>query len=166
MTARAAILEAQDERYMRLALAQAATAANTGEVPVGAVVVLDDAVVGEGFNRSVIDHDPSAHAEVVALRQAALGHRNFRLDNATLYVTLEPCLMCCGALLQARVSRLVFGAREPRTGAVVSVHETLTAQGTAHHVAITEGVLASECRARLQSFFESRRNRKPTGEKR
>lgn len=93
MTARAAILEAQDERYMRLALAQAATAAKTGEVPVGAVVVLDDAVVGEGFNRSVIDHDPSAHAEVVALRQAALGHRNFRLDNATLYVTLEPCLM-------------------------------------------------------------------------
>jgi len=149
---------------MRLALGLADEAAGIGEVPVGSVVVMGDAVIGRGFNSSVTDHDPSAHAEVVALRQAALAQRSFRLDKATLYVTLEPCLMCCGALLQARVSRLVYGAREPRTGAVVSVHEALMAPGTTHHIAITEGILAPACRRRLQSFFGSRRHGAVTGD--
>jgi len=157
-------VKVRDEDYMRLALGLADEAAGNGEVPVGSVVVMGDAVIGRGFNSSVTDHDPSAHAEVVALRQAALAQRSFRLDKATLYVTLEPCLMCCGALLQARVSRLVYGAREPRTGAVVSAHEALMAPGTTHHIAITEGILAPACRERLQSFFGSRRPGAATGE--
>ena len=136
-------------------MADAAAAA--GEVPVGAVVVRDGEVVGRGHNRSLAEHDPSAHAEVVALREAAAAARSFRLDGATLYVTLEPCLMCCGALLQARVARLVFGAREPRTGAVVSAFETLMAPGQTHHVSIGEGVLADDCAARLRAFFAAAR---------
>lgn len=149
----------RDEALMREALALADAAALAGEVPVGALVVMDGAVLGRGHNRSLADHDPSAHAEVIALREAAASIGHFRLDGATLYVTLEPCLMCCGALLQARIGRLVFGAREPRTGAVVSVFDTLMAPGQTHHVAIDEGVLKSECAARLQRFFERLRAR-------
>ena len=148
---------ARDERFMREALALADEAAAAGEVPVGAVVVAGEAVVGRGRNRSLADHDPSAHAEVVALREAGAAAGHFRLDGATLYVTLEPCLMCCGALLQARVARLVYGARAPRTGAVVSVFDTLMAPGQSHHVAIDEGVLAADCAARLRAFFEGLR---------
>ena len=133
-------------------------AAALGEVPVGALVVRGGKIVGRGHNRSLADHDPSAHAEVIALREAAAEARSFRLDGATLYVTLEPCLMCCGTLLQARVARLVFGAREPRTGAVVSAFETLMAPGQTHHVAIGEGVLAEDCAARLRRFFEAVRS--------
>ena len=144
---------------MREALALADAAAAAGEVPVGAVVVLDDAIIGRGHNRSLVDHDPSAHAEVVALREAAAAVQHYRLDGATLYVTLEPCLMCCGALLQARVGRLVFGAREPRSGAVVSVFEALMAPGQTHHVPIEEGILAEACATRLRDFFEARRDR-------
>ena len=143
---------------MREALALADRAAAAGEVPVGALVVADGVVVGRGHNRSLADHDPRAHAEVIALREAAAARRHYRLDGATLYVTLEPCLMCCGALLQARVARLVYGAREPRTGAVVSVFDTLLAQGQTHHVAIEEGVLAAECAARLRDFFGALRD--------
>ena len=143
---------------MREALALADDAARVGEVPVGAVVVQGDRPVGRGHNRSLADHDPSAHAEIGALREAAAAAARFRLDGATLYVTLEPCLMCCGALLQARVARLVYGAREPRTGAVVSVFDTLLAQGQTHHVAIEEGVLAAECAARLRDFFGALRD--------
>ena len=150
-------LAARDEVFMREALSLADTAAAAGEVPVGAVVVSGETIVGRAHNRSLAEHDPSAHAEVLALREAAAAARNFRLDGATLYVTLEPCLMCCGALLQARVARLVFGAREPRTGAVVSVFETLMAPGQTHHVAIAEGVLADDCTARLKAFFATRR---------
>jgi len=138
---------------MREALVLADLAAGAGEVPVGAVVVADGAIVGRGHNRSMADHDPSAHAEVIALREAARAAGHYRLDGATLFVTLEPCLMCCGALLQARIGRLVFGAREPRTGAVVSVFDTLMAPGQTHHVAIEEGVLGEECATRLQAFF-------------
>jgi len=143
-----------DERYMQQALLLASEADLLNEVPVGAIVVLDDQIVGKGFNRCVTDSDPSGHAEIVALRQAAARMDSFRLDGATLYVTLEPCLMCCGALLQARIQRLVFGAREPRTGAVVSVHEALRLPRVDHHVAITEGVLASESSTLLKQFFE------------
>lgn len=138
---------------MRAALALADEADAAGEVPVGALVVADGEVVGRGRNRSLVDHDPSAHAEIVALRDAAAAVAGFRLDGATLYVTVEPCLMCCGALLQARVRRLVFGAREPRTGAVVSVFDTLMAPGQTHHVAVDEGVLEDECAARMRAFF-------------
>ena len=147
----------RDEAFMREALALADRAAALGEVPVGALLVRGGQVVGRGHNRSLADHDPSAHAEVVALREAAAAARSFRLDGATLYVTLEPCLMCCGALLQARVSRLVYGAREPRTGAVVSAFETLMAPAQRHHVAIEEGVLGEACGHRLHAFFEALR---------
>jgi len=139
-----------------LKLADAAMA--EGEVPVGALVVLDDTVIGKGHNRSVTDVDPTAHAEVIALREAAKNLGQFRLDRATLYVTLEPCLMCCGALLQARIARLVFGASEPRTGAVISVHESLMLPGNTHHVAITKGIEERACASRLNAFFKNRRN--------
>lgn len=143
---------------MQQALSLARDAAEQGEVPVGSLVVMDSAVLGVGMNRCVMDHDPSAHAEVVALRDAARTHKNFRLDGATLYVTLEPCLMCCGALLQARIARLVFGARQPQTGGVVSIHEALRLPGVEHHVAITEGVFAPEAAALLQDFFTKLRD--------
>lgn len=142
---------------MAEALRLAKKAAAFDEVPVGALVVMDGQVIGKGFNRCVSNNDPSAHAEIVALREAAVHHENFRLDGATLYVTLEPCLMCCGALLQARISRLAYGAREPRTGAVVSVHECLRAPGVDHHVAISEGILLNESAEILQQFFAMKR---------
>lgn len=142
-----------DQHYMLQALRLAETAGQRGEVPVGAVVVLKDKCIGLGMNRCAMDNDPSAHAEVLALRNAAKTMQNFRLDGATLYVTLEPCLMCCGALLQARVSRLVFGAREPRTGGVVSIHESLRLPGVIPHVAVSEGVYADEASALLSAFF-------------
>jgi len=146
-----------DQRYMSQALDLARRAGECGEVPVGAVVVMDNAVVGSGFNRCVTDHDPSAHAEVLALKAAAQILKSFRLDGASLYVTLEPCLMCCGALLQARVGRLVFGARQPRTGAVVSIHEALRLPGIDHHVAVSEGVCATHASALMQEFFHKLR---------
>lgn len=145
-----------DKKYMSLALDLARQAGDFGEVPVGAVVVLDGQIIGRGYNRCVNDHDPSAHAEVLALKEAALAVKSFRLDSACLYVTLEPCLMCCGALLQARIARLVFGARQPRTGAVVSVHESLSISSD-HHVAITEGEMADEALALMHEFFAQRR---------
>lgn len=142
---------------MRCALALAKQAQTLGEVPVGAVVVLDDKVIGEAFNRTISDCDPSAHAEVLALREAALSVSNHRLLEATLYVTLEPCLMCCGCLQHARVKRLVFGAREPRTGAVLSVNETLADPNALHRVAVSEGPLMEECAQLLTEFFRLRR---------
>lgn len=143
-----------DRRYMLKALQLAESAGQSGEVPVGSIVVLNNEIIGNGMNRCVMDHDPSAHAEVQALRQAAKTARNFRLDGATLYVTLEPCLMCCGALLQSRIARLVFGAREPRTGGVVSIHESLNLPGVEPHVAVTEGVYAEEALALMRAFFQ------------
>ena len=142
---------------MGRALELAGQAFALGEIPVGAVLVLGGQILGEGCNRCVIDTDPSAHAEIVALRKAALARDSFRLDGATLYVTLEPCLMCCGALLQSRIARLVFGAREPRTGGVVSVHESLRLPGVDHHVAISEGLRQGESSELLKTFFEQRR---------
>ena len=142
---------------MDLALELARQAYAMNEVPVGALVVLDERVLSEAHNRCIVDTDPCAHAEVIALRQAAASHNNYRLEGATLYVTLEPCLMCCGALLQSRIQRLVYGAREPRTGAVVSVHDSLRVAGVTHHIAITEGIRADESKQLLNRFFETRR---------
>ena len=147
-----------DERFMKQALVLARQAFELGEIPVGAVLVLDEQTLGSGYNRCVTDHDPTAHAEVNALRSAATVQRNFRLDGSTLYVTLEPCLMCCGAVLQSRVARIVYAAREPRTGAVVSVHDSFRVPGVEHHVAITEGIYAGESAALLQKFFKHRRD--------
>ena len=146
-----------DDAYMDQARLLAGKAGRNGEVPVGAVVVLDGRVLGTGENRCVADHDPSAHAEVLAVKAAASAIQSSRIDGATLYVTLEPCLMCCGVLLQARIARLVFGAREPRTGGVVSIHEALRLPGVDHHVAVTEGVHADQAAALMHDFFQGLR---------
>lgn len=146
-----------DIEFMQQALALAQQASDAGEVPVGALVVQNDKIIGTGFNQTIAGCDPSAHAEVIALRNAACSKANHRLSESTLYVTLEPCLMCCGCLQHARVDRLVFGAREPRTGAVVSINETLADPNALHKIAVSEGVLAVECTQLLQRFFQQRR---------
>ncbi|MCY4564259.1 MAG: tRNA adenosine(34) deaminase TadA [Gammaproteobacteria bacterium] len=146
---------------MRQALALAEHAARRGEVPVGAVLVRDDGsgdeLVGQGSNRVIGSSDPTAHAEIIALREAAARLGNYRLPGTTLYVTLEPCLMCAGALVHARVKRLVFGAREPRTGAVISHGRALETPAHNHRVDVREGVLAEECASLMQRFFRERR---------
>jgi tRNA(adenine34) deaminase len=142
--------------FMRLALEQAALAQAKGEVPIGAVVVLDGAVVGLGHNQPIAARDPSAHAEIVALREAAHAVSNYRLPGATLYVTVEPCLMCVGAIVHARVGTVVYGAADPKGGAVRSLLDP-NALPLNHRFAVVEGVLAKECRALVQEFFRSRR---------
>lgn len=151
------IVEDSDVPPMRLALALARRAAHEGEVPVGAVVVLDGQIVGQGFNRPIRAHDPTAHAEVVALRSAAAQVGSYRLTGATIYVTIEPCAMCAGALVHARIARLVFGAREPRAGAVVSTLRLLDQPHLNHRVTVVEGVLADESATMLRAFFAERR---------
>lgn len=146
------------ERWMREALALAREAAAAGEVPVGAVVVSDGAVIGRGFNQPISSHDPTAHAEVVALRDAAARVGNYRLPGATLYVTLEPCLMCVGAFMHARVATVVYGATEPRTGAMESTQRAHESAALHHSVTVVSGVLAAECREVLQAFFQERRS--------
>ena len=146
------------DSFMRLALDEAARAADAGEVPIGAVVVLDGHVVGRGFNRPISDVDPTAHAEIVALREAARTVGNYRLVGADVYVTIEPCLMCVGALVLARVRTVVFGAREPKTGALVSTAQPLEIPTLNHRFAVVEGVMEEDCRALVQSFFRSRRD--------
>lgn len=146
-----------DLRWMRHALALAERAARHDEVPVGALVVLDDALIGEGWNRPISSNDPTAHAEIVAMRDAANRIGNYRLCDATLYVTLEPCLMCAGAMIHARIRRLVFGAQDPKRGAVDSTGHAFETLGLNHRVDVTGGVLAAECGARLQDFFRERR---------
>ena len=148
---------AGDERWMREALAEARLAGGRGEVPVGAVVVLDGAVVGRGGNQPIHATDPTAHAEVVALRDAALTAGNYRLTGAALYVTVEPCVMCAGALVHARVDRLVFGAAEPKAGAVRSVMRVLDHPALNHRVEVAGGVLEPECTALMRAFFAERR---------
>lgn len=147
------------ESFMREALVQARAGADAGEVPVGAVVVVGGRIVGRGFNRPISAVDPTAHAEVVALREAASTVGNYRLPAATLYVTVEPCLMCAGAMVHARVGLLVFGAPEPKAGAVVSAMRALEHEALNHRVAVVGGVLAEECRAVVQAFFRERRRR-------
>lgn len=149
----------EHEAYMRAALAEAAKAAAGGEVPVGAVVVAPGAgdIIGRGFNRPINDIDPTAHAEIAALRAAARRTGNYRLTGATLYVTVEPCLMCAGALVHARIGRLVYGAPEPKAGAVRSVMRVLEHPALNHRVDVVAGVLPEDCRALMQGFFGARR---------
>jgi tRNA(adenine34) deaminase len=146
-----------DERFMRAALEEAARGEKAGEVPVGAVVVVDGAIVGRGANAPVANSDPTAHAEMLAVREASRALANYRLEAATLYVTLEPCAMCAGALVAARIRRLVFGARDLRFGAVRSKFRLADSDLLNHRVEVVEGVLAAECLALLQDFFRERR---------
>jgi tRNA(adenine34) deaminase len=145
------------EPFMRLALDQARLADAAGEVPIGAVVVVEGHVVGRGFNRPIGAVDPTAHAEVLALREAAGAVGNYRLVGADVYVTVEPCLMCVGALVLARVRTVVFGAREPKTGALVSTLQPLQIPALNHRFDVVEGVLEDDCRELMQAFFRLRR---------
>jgi tRNA(adenine34) deaminase len=146
----------EHETFMRLALDEAALARECGEVPIGAVVVQDGAVVGRGSNRPIATADPTAHAEILAIREAASAAGNYRLTGATLYVTIEPCLMCVGAIVHARVATVVYGADDPKGGAVRSVLDPSTLPLN-HRFEAVSGVLADDCRALLQDFFRSRR---------
>ncbi len=146
-----------DNEYMHLAIEQARAAGVRGEVPVGAVVVLNERIVGAAGNRTIGDCDPTAHAEIVALRAAASAVGNYRLTGAALYVTIEPCAMCAGALVQARIARLIYGADDAKGGAVRTCLQVLDAGALNHRVAVTAGVLADESVALLQSFFAARR---------
>ena len=150
---------ATDTKHMQFALEQAARAAARGEVPVGAVVVAEDNVVAAAHNRSISDADPAGHAEVLALRAAAGKLGNHRLTNATLYVTLEPCVMCVGAIAQARVGRVVFGAYDRKAGALGSVEDLAASRALNHRFEVNGGLLAEECGALLKDFFASRRGR-------
>ncbi len=145
---------------MRHALRLAQRAVELNEVPVGAVLVQDQEVVAEGWNQPIASHDPSAHAEMVALREAARSLKNYRLNGLTLYVTLEPCVMCAGAIIHARLDRLVFGAADSKAGAVHSVYDVIANPRLNHRLEWTGGVLAQECGALLQDFFRSKRQEK------
>lgn len=142
---------------MQCALQLAEKAQKQGEVPVGAILILDGQVIGQGWNQPIMRHDPTAHAEIMALQQAGLSVQNYRLLNATLYVTLEPCAMCAGAMIHSRIKRLVYGASDVKTGAVGSLLDVLRHPGMNHQIEITAGVLASECSSMLSQFFKMRR---------
>ena len=142
---------------MQRALELAEQAEAAGEVPVGAIVVKDQQIIGEGYNSPISQHDPSAHAEIQAIRQAAQNIGNYRLLNTSLYVTLEPCLMCAGAMIHARIGQLIYATAEPRTGAVDSVFEVLQSPAHNHQISVRHGVLAEESAALLQAFFRKRR---------
>jgi tRNA(Arg) A34 adenosine deaminase TadA len=146
-----------DPAFMREALVLAGAAAAAGEVPVGAVVVKDGAIVGRGYNRPITTADPTAHAEIVALREAAAALGNYRLPGCSLYVTLEPCAMCVGAMVHARIARVVFGATDPKTGACGSIVDLPALATFNHHGAFEGGLLADECGALLRKFFAERR---------
>jgi len=148
-----------DERFMREALALAREAGAAGEVPVGAVVVYGGEIVGLGYNRPITSHDPTAHAEIIALRDAANRLGNYRLPGCELFVTLEPCAMCTGAIFHARLARVVFGACDPKTGAAGSVLDLYAESRLNHHTDIVGGILAEECGELLSSFFAARRTR-------
>jgi tRNA(adenine34) deaminase len=146
-----------DETWMHYALTLAAKAAAQGEVPVGAVIIRDGEVLGEGWNQPITLHDPSAHAEMLAIRAAGVAAGNYRLPDTTLYVTLEPCPMCVGAMIHARIARVVFGAFDPKTGAAGSAFDLLTDQRHNHRVSVSGGVLSEECAETLRAFFRARR---------
>ncbi len=150
-------MQASDEAWMAEALGLAHAAAARGEVPVGAVVVKDGAIVGRGGNATISSSDPTAHAEIVALRDAGRVLGNYRLPGCDLYVTIEPCAMCAGAILHARIERLVFGANDPKTGACGSVVDLFDLPRLNHHATVTRGVLAGECGGLLSDFFDARR---------
>lgn len=149
-----------DEKWMNLALEYAQKSAEEGEVPVGAVLVRDNKLIAAAGNRPIAECDPTGHAEIRTLREAALKEANYRLPASTLYITLEPCTMCVGAIIHARVSRVVFGAREPKAGAIVSQNDLLNHSAMNTSVSFTEGVLANKCSAVLTGFFEMRREQK------
>ncbi len=155
--------ESLDVFWMQHALELAKRAESEGEVPVGAVVVLDDEVIGEGWNSPIIDHDPTAHAEIIALRNASKKISNYRLLNTTLYVTLEPCIMCTGAIIHSRVKRVVYGAFDPKAGAEQSAFSILGTDCLNHKVEVTHGVMATECGQILTDFFRKRRKEKKRG---
>ena len=146
-----------DESWMEQALEQARLAAQAGEVPVGALVIKDGEIIGLGHNRNLLDHDPAAHAEIVALRQAAARLGNHRLTGCEMFVTIEPCAMCAGALVHARLARLVYGASDPKAGAAGSVLQVLNHPGLNHKMEIRSGVLAEKCSEILQKFFREKR---------
>ena len=148
-----------DDSFMREALALARAGAGSGEVPVGAIVVVNGAIVGRGANSPIAHSDPTAHAEILALREAAAAAGNYRLAGATLYCTLEPCVMCAGALVSARIDRLVFGARDLRFGGVRSKYQIADSPLLNHRVEVTEGVLAVECVELLREFFDAQRRK-------
>ena len=148
-----------DERFMRLALAEAEAAQRLGEVPVGAVAVLGDRVIGRGHNRRETDAHPLRHAELIALDEAAATLKAWRLLGVTLYVTLEPCVMCAGALVLSRIDRLVYAATDPKAGAVASIFRVLDEPRLNHHVQVTAGVLADEASEQLKAFFRDLRKR-------
>lgn len=148
---------ASDEHWMLHALTLAQKAAELGEVPVGAVLVKDNKLLSEGWNQPIAGHDPTAHAEIMAIRQAAQSAQNYRLPGTTLYITIEPCSMCAGAIVHARIERVVFGAREPRAGAVGSVLNLLQNPQFNHQVDTESGILAEECGQILKDFFRARR---------
>ncbi|AMO38984.1 tRNA adenosine(34) deaminase TadA [Thauera humireducens] len=148
-----------DEDFMRAAMEQALQAGACDEVPVGAIVVLNGEIVGRGFNQPIGRHDPTAHAEIMALRDAGERLGNYRLPGCELYVTLEPCAMCSGAIMHARIARVVYGARDPKTGVAGSVLDLFAETRLNHHAAIEGGVLADECGRMLSSFFAARRSK-------
>ena len=152
-------LKISDEFFMACALAEARQAYAVAEVPVGAVVVLENQIIGRGYNCPIGRRDPTAHAEILALREAAARISNYRLVEATLFVTIEPCVMCAGALINARVKRLVYGAAEERFGAVDSRLQLCTHSSLNHRMEVTSGIFADECRTLMQRFFKQRRNR-------
>ena len=153
------------EAFMRAALAEAVKAGEAGEVPIGAVVVLNGVIVGAGANQPIGAHDPTAHAEVVALREAAKSAGNYRLTDATLYVTVEPCLMCVGAMVHARIGLVVFGAPEPKAGAIQSMTRAHELTGLNHRLEAIGGILEAESRDLLQQFFQSRRASARSGDR-
>lgn len=155
-----------DRRFMLLAIEQARSAAEAGEVPVGAVVVKDGEVIASGFNRPIASHDPTAHAEMTALREAGRVLGNYRLVDCDLYVTLEPCAMCAGAIQHARIRRLIFGARDPKTGACGSVVDLMAQPRLNHHCVVTPGLMSRETGNLLSEFFASRRQKRSAAHKR
>jgi tRNA(adenine34) deaminase len=157
-------LSTLDEQMMRVAIAEARTAELEGEVPVGAIVVYNNEIISRGQNRVLRNSDPTAHAEIVALRQAGLTLSNYRLTNCTLYVTLEPCAMCAGAILHARIARLIYAANDPKAGACGSVLSVMNHPQLNHKVEVSPGLLAEECGPMLSNFFLARRGKKPPTE--
>ena len=146
-----------DQQYMRMAIEQAQLAAQSGEVPVGAVLVRDGQVIAKAFNKPIATHDPSAHAEMLALREAALSEENYRIPGTTLYVTLEPCAMCSGAIFHARIDRVVYGAPDPKTGAAGGALDLFSEKKINHQTSIEGGVMSEECGQLLRDFFKGRR---------
>ncbi|NOE78688.1 tRNA adenosine(34) deaminase TadA [Vibrio cholerae] len=153
----ASLFSAQDEQFMRRAIALAAQAEAQGDVPVGAVLVRDGEIIAEGWNGSITNHDATAHAEIEVIRKAGKALSNYRLLDTTLYVTLEPCPMCAGALLHSRVKRIVYGAPDLKAGAAGTVMDLFSSQAAYHYATVEKGLLEEECRAQLQAFFQRRR---------